>query len=110
MSRMGTLIAPANPMIVSTNASIILSPPCCKHSVLTAGKIGPLGVHRADTLFMKSADRAHTIERGVVILLHTSRAFHLLDRTGLLIIPWLCAKKLLNSKIKGRALFRRGQV
>jgi hypothetical protein len=35
VSRMGTLIAPANPMIVSTNASM-MAPPCCKRSVLTA--------------------------------------------------------------------------
>jgi len=62
MSRMGTLIAPANPMIVSTNASII-SPPCCKRSGLTAGKIGPLGVHRTDTLFVQTGRYVH-IERG----------------------------------------------
>jgi hypothetical protein len=34
MSKMGTLIAPANPMIVSTNASM-MAPPCGKRSVLT---------------------------------------------------------------------------
>jgi hypothetical protein len=61
MSRISTLIAPANPMIVSTNASII-SPPCCKRGVLTADKIGPLGVHRADTLFVQIGRCVH-IER-----------------------------------------------
>jgi hypothetical protein len=35
VSRIGRLIAPANPMIVSSNASM-MAPPCCKFSVLTA--------------------------------------------------------------------------